>query len=471
MATDANTLIAAFAEAVRLGEASVFVGAGLSVAAGLDDWKSLIKDIREVAQVPDAVSDGPLAAEYVVQERGRNELDEHVRNRLDTDATPTASHFHLAALAVRDFWTTNYDTLMEDALSATKLPLRVLVSESDYQRGLRTTAARRLTKMHGSLEGEPRSRTWSSKPVLTRTDYEWYEERHPITWARLRAEWLTNSFLFLGLSFDDPNLNILLQLTRSLPENAKAPTHYVVLKREAGELDARLQDLRVRDLEASGVTVIMIDSFDAMTPLLARLEVRCREPRLFIAGSFDAADREASEFAASVASGVGQTLAQLVRDHELAVASFGGPSALAVGRALRDALGPSDYSPESIRFYYRKAVTDDESLPIEHRVGMAVFTEQDLAEMRTSVFQQVRAMLIVGGGRRTAEEAREARAHGVQIIPVAATGGAAEQLWQEILDQDGIEAHDLELWNQLRVGDAESVTKSAVEMVGRLMFA
>jgi len=141
-------------------------------------------------------------------------------------------------------------------------------------------------------------------------NYPWCEERHPIPWTRLRAAWLTNSFLFLGLSFDDPNLNLLLRLSRSLPSGADAPPHYVVFKKKTDPTTLeRLQELRVADLEKSGLKVHMIDSYTDLLPQMEKLEVRCRPAMLFVSGSFHASDGGDDASALTVARYIATTLA------------------------------------------------------------------------------------------------------------------------------------------------------------------
>lgn len=476
MTVTGKELVAAFAKAVSVGDATVFVGAGLSQAAGLPGWDALIAGARKTANVPDDPDvDAPLAAEYIANSESEGFLHAAIRREIDKPVSPTPVHTILASLPIRDYWTTNYDLLVEEALASRGHNYQWIVDESDYRGGaVAGTPEKRVTKMHGSLaHGTVGRRDWQEKPVITRSDFERFEERHPITWTRLRAAWLTNSFLFLGLSFDDPNLNLLLRLSRSLPSGVDAPPHYVVFKKKTDPAaQERLQELRVADLEKSGLKVHMIDSRADLHPLMQNLEVRCRPAMLFVSGSFRASSGGDDASALTVARQIATALAGTAAAGGLAIASFGGPAGVIVSKQFRDALAADDYLPERIRFYFRKAEGKDESIPIEHRVGVAVFTQRTLDEMRAFVFPQTRAMLVVKGGTTTKAEAEVARSMGVQIIPVAATGGAAEELWNSMQPADvGLDAADeLLWWSQLNADQPELAAHAATMLIRRLMF-
>jgi hypothetical protein len=147
--------------------------------------------------------------------------------------------------------------------------------------------------MHGSIRPGPPPE-WASEPVASRSDYERYELDRPRTWALLRATYATRSFLFLGFSFADPNVEVLLRLARS-HGLASGDRHLTVIRRprEDDERDGpdgvRLHEL-VRDLEASGIAVHEIAEYGDLVPLLAALVRRTRSPRLFVADSGDRDD-------------------------------------------------------------------------------------------------------------------------------------------------------------------------------------
>lgn len=417
MPIDAYELVDRFGAATEAGAAGLLVGAGLSKAAHLPDWDELMEFPRTRIDIPAAVRDLPLVAEYYEQDPhgGRASLKQHLlTSTCPPGAAPGDGHRLLAELPVREIWTTNYDPLIEQAVP----DCRVVATEEDTRL---VGDGRSVVKMHGSIAPGPPP-TWTSEPVVSRSDYERYATDRPRMWALLRASYLTRTFLFLGFSFADPNVEVLLRLARA---NGTATTdrHLTVLRKPTDPVDLRLHDLRVRDLEASGIAVHEVGSHGALVPLLAALVRRTRPPRLFVAGSGDRDDvLPWAERLAGALAAVGQP------DWELA--SLGGEAGWLTTRELarlRRAAG--EYDPARLMLFFRRK---DEPVPaLDERAGTAVFTDMTRDELYPDVMARCRAVLVVGGGTRTSEEVAWARRSGLGVVPLAASGGAALQAWQD----------------------------------------
>ncbi|MGB8382909.1 MAG: hypothetical protein WCG47_16950 [Dermatophilaceae bacterium] len=118
MAITRRDLIEALGSACDLGSAGVFVGAGLSSAAGLPGWEKLLEAPRAASNIPLMKHDLPLMAEYILLEPtySRARLEQHILDEtLAAGVDATDSHRSLARLGVDQVWTTNYDPLIERA--------------------------------------------------------------------------------------------------------------------------------------------------------------------------------------------------------------------------------------------------------------------------------------------------------------------------------------------------------------------
>jgi hypothetical protein len=270
-------LVEDFGQAVLSGNAALFLGAGLSRDAGLPGWGDLLDPIRQRCNVPEH-HDLPLVAEYIVNDPrgGRQALEDHILAALTSPARrPARSHRLVARLRVPEVWTTNYDELIETAMTTAGFNVALAVDE-DTIREIASNSARTAIKMHGSIGGRPPD--WVAPPVITRTDYERYEDDHPRMWTVLRASYLSRMMLFLGFSFTDPNVEILLRLARTLG-TAAGDRHIAVIKRpDPGEGDdaRRLHELRTADLQESGVRVCEISDYAENTEILTELLHRTR---------------------------------------------------------------------------------------------------------------------------------------------------------------------------------------------------
>ena len=98
-----------------------------------------------------------------------------------------------------------------------------------------------VLKMHGDAESP-------QEAVLTRDDYEDYVRNRELFVDVLTADLLAKTFVFLGVSFTDPNLNFLLGRLRSIFSGARKEHFWVTRKPDANEADLKWFDLRVDDL-------------------------------------------------------------------------------------------------------------------------------------------------------------------------------------------------------------------------------
>lgn len=454
MTIDQYELVDRFGQACNDGVASLLVGAGLSMAAGLPGWERLLTELAQRANVPATLSDLPLVADYIEHEPsvGRGALERHLAVQLIGVGEPTEGHRLVAELPVREIWTTNYDQLLELAMPDG----HVVTRDDDAQ--LAGTNGRSIIKMHGSLptsRGEP----WPTPPVITRGDYERYATDHPRTWTRLRATYLTTTMLFLGFSFTDPNIEVLLRLAR-LAGTASKDRHLTVLRRPTDEGELRLHDLRVADLERSGIAVHEIQDFTLLAPLLRAVLRRSQPPRCFIAGSGDALEPWSAAMAEKIAP-----------RHDWQLASLGGPAGWQTTRrvaGLRRAEGT--YAPENLLLYFRR-LGNASAPPLDERAGTAIYSDLQREPLVASVLDQCRAMLVLGGSDRTSEEVQWARERGIGIVPIAATGGAAYAAWLHdsgpLLGGRPVEER---FWQQLADEDVGVATAAAMRLLEQAMY-
>ena len=227
--------------------------------------------------------------------------------------------------------------------------------------------------------------------MITRSDFEQYEDTHPRMWALLRASYLTRTMLFLGFSFADPNIDVLLRLARRYGTTA-ADRHLTVLRRPADPEGVQLHELRVRDLENSGVHVCEISDFSELTPMLRAITRRTRPERLFVSGSGDKALLNRGTTSSRSRSPPVPPSWQL--------ASLGGPAGWGVTSRLAELLRANGrYAPDRFRIYFRKKPGEQAPLMDAH-VGTAIFTDLEREELVGSVLNDCRALLVICGGKR-----------------------------------------------------------------------
>lgn len=425
---DHDDFLEAFGGAIESGQASLLIGAGLSEDCGYPSWAELLEPVAQDFGVP-AIDDLPQRAQYIEnQEGGRDALRFHVAQEIgNVNPEPQRNHKLIARLGIPDTWTTNYDSLLETADPG----LEVIAQDDDLVE--RSAGTRRLNKMHGSIPKDAHEAVGGpSQLVLSRDDYDQYELTHPRLWRLLQAQFLTSSFCFLGFSMTDPNFEAVFRIARLATPDRMMP-HYAVMKRPGD--DDGLFDLRARDLERVGIALVEIAEFGDITFLLDRLVVRTKPAQLFVSGSFRSPEDEVStgreDYPVAAPTQVLTDCAErLGRALEAAgipgVVAAGDVGAL-VGYTFLNALEEYDSS----RFVFIRRTRSGELLdPPPKRLGQVHFVGEDPREVRGKAFERVRAIVVLGGGPGTQEEAGRAEANGMSVIPVATTGGAARILWE-----------------------------------------
>jgi hypothetical protein len=196
----------------------VFMGAGVSMGAGLPSWQHLLAVIARETGIGDAdrqllerlpVVDQARIIESRLQDQGQ-ELGTAVARQLD-DRLHSLSHSFLAALPVREFVTTNYDRLFEIASTGAGAPCAALPYESALH------GDRWLLKMHGCVDHP-------EDIVLTRSDYITYSERRAALAGIVQAMLMTRHMLFVGFSLSDENFHRIAHDVRQAISAGDAPT-------------------------------------------------------------------------------------------------------------------------------------------------------------------------------------------------------------------------------------------------------
>lgn len=211
------------------GNGAVFVGAGLSMGAGLPSWAKLVEPLRDALKgLPERQSFTPeqIAGWYEIT-AGRRALVDFLTKQLN-GAKPGNCHRLLDSLPVDLFLTTNFDDLLERSLADAD----VIVNDIDFS-ALDDPSRRQLIKIHGDFRD-------AGSIVFTRADYDHYLENRPAIAETIRLTLMRRTVLFIGYSFNDRNLTTILgqvgrrlgKLQRPLFTLLFNPNEYVVKELE-----------------------------------------------------------------------------------------------------------------------------------------------------------------------------------------------------------------------------------------------
>jgi NAD-dependent SIR2 family protein deacetylase len=181
------------------GSLALFLGAGVSLAAGLPSWQKLIENATPPELLSDPTfmdsltSDLPLAASRVQDSLGgREELVEAIRAQLPNDRHAVA-HGLLTSMRINEAVTTNFDQLYEVAAEVPFGEGELSVLPWNHQPGRPPW----LLKLHGDLD--------SGDLVATREDYEQFVQHHGVLRSVVQSLLITRHLVFVGYSLRDSN--------------------------------------------------------------------------------------------------------------------------------------------------------------------------------------------------------------------------------------------------------------------------
>ena len=183
--------------------ASVMVGSGFSKTAGiarpgvepLPLWKDLTTEMAK--RLYSKSADNPLrCAQEFDTSFGRTTLHSFLQSQIrDQDFLPGEMHSRLLRLPWRDVFTTNWDTLLEKALSQVMVPAYTTVVDKDQ---LPLVSQPRIVKLHGSLPA-------TFPLICTEEDYRTYPTEFAPFVNTVQQAMMETVFCLIGFSGDDPN--------------------------------------------------------------------------------------------------------------------------------------------------------------------------------------------------------------------------------------------------------------------------
>ena len=268
-------LIREYVTALRNRSASVFLGAGVSFPIFEIDWKSLISPYASKIgiELDHSGNDYPFIAQaYINCKNDELNFKQEICNLFKSEQT-TNVHALLAKLPIRNYWTTNYDSIIENALYRENKHFD-LIYDNDSFATLDDMRDHVVYKCHGHFNN-PES------IVITQEDYENYRIRAFNFTHALYNELATSSILFLGYSFNDPDINNIITTLSSI--NNSKQNHYLITKKD--ECNLRMQELWIDNLERYGIKSVLIDKYDEVELIVKEIEKRYMAYNVLISGS------------------------------------------------------------------------------------------------------------------------------------------------------------------------------------------
>lgn len=452
-----NRFIDIYTKAIKENNAAIFAGAGLSIPAGFVNWKNLLRDIAADLKLDiNRENDLIAIAQYHYNEKGNNRhrLNQLLIDEFTQGTSVTQNHKILAALPIQTYWTTNYDKLIEKAIEEEGKTPDIKIT----QENLSTNISKRdavVYKMHGDV-------SLPDQAILTKDDYEGYNEKRPLYTTALQGDLVAKTFLFVGFSFDDPNLEYVLSRIRILlGQNQR--DHYCFFKRinrqdftsDADFHYAEIkQELKVKDLRRYSINALLIDDYDDITKVLEAIQKKVLRSNIFISGAAKVYNPRTEKEALS-----------FVHKLSYRISAKGYKIVSGVGYGIGSAVinGATEYVFSTKYRHLDNALV---LRPFPQVVTGTKSKEERNLEYRQEMMKHAGLALFIFGNKDDGkggwkisngmiEEFELAIKQGVIPIPVGATGYASEELWKRVIKQPSLYPNNSDLMDALKqIGDS-----------------
>ena len=473
MHKDQTRLVEKLSKEMAEGNLAIFAGAGFSRDAGFVDWKTLLRPIAEDLDL-DVEKEWDLVtlAQYHtnINHANRAKLNQLLVTEFSTTVKPTENHAILARLPISTFWTTNYDNLLESALEQNEKVADVKFTVKH----LATTKPKRdavVYKMHGDANH-------AAEAVLIRDDYERYHLLMQPFITALSGDLISKTFLFLGFSFTDPNLEYILSRVR-VQYGKDQRQHCCILRRASqddGEDKAdfeyrqRKEQLFAGELLRVGIKVTYVNEYSEISLILKAIEQTHKKRTVFISGAAHNyapwSQTEAERFVYELSKEISKAQFRIISGFGLGIGSA------VISGVVEQTLmsGRRIDSDQLILRPFPQSQSGQRTLPElwkEYRQSM-------LAHAGVAIFlfgnKLSNSNVVLSNGMR--EEFNIAIANNVFVIPIGITGYISRDLWQETIQQFKVDSHDqgkhiLQLLHEL--GDATTDLTRAKNTVLNLL--
>ncbi|QUA52171.1 SIR2 family protein [Aristaeella lactis] len=435
MSVNKKTLIRRYVKAIHEGNAAVFAGAGLSRSSGYVDWRGLLRPLaEEIGLDVDKEYDLLSVAQFYKNKRPGTPTSQAILDAFSKEVSTNENIKILSRLPIFTYWTTNYDELLENGIkNANRNPdVKYNYRQLSYILPDRDAV---VYKMHGDVK-EP------DMAVLTKTDYELYQIKYPLFRTILKGDLISKTFLFIGFSFQDPNLDYVLgQIHSLIGDNAKEHFCFVRRVQESDypgdpELYAYFrarQELQEENLKNYSIQTVFVDSFAEITDILRDIEKATKMRNVFVSGS--AVEFSSPWDKASAESFVAKLAGELVHANCKITSGFGWGIGSAVVNGALKTIYSEKYKHVDEHLCLRPFPLDIID-PEEKRKQRQQYRNDMIVETGVSIF--VFGNKIIDGEMVESpgcmEEFEIAKKQGNLIIPVGSTGYAAKKILDEIKD-------------------------------------
>jgi hypothetical protein len=220
----------------------IFAGAGVSMDSGLPNWNTLVEAFQ--SEIDEKEGDPLKAAQLHFNHRRKKENLDRLKEILKYKQTKfNLIHEQIVLLSPYHIITTNFDDHFEQIINKEHLKYSIVKKDADLP-DCKTNSF--LVKMHGDIA--------EKNVVLKKDDYDHYQDNFPLIKGFVEGIFATNLVLFVGFSFDDPNLIEILDRVNKILDGNNQPPYLLYIPSKDKEHE--YEDSKIEELSSKGVKVV-----------------------------------------------------------------------------------------------------------------------------------------------------------------------------------------------------------------------
>ncbi|MDR1697887.1 MAG: SIR2 family protein [Erysipelotrichaceae bacterium] len=277
-----------YSENIKNDKAAIFIGSGISVNSGFVSWKDLLRNVASDIglNIEKETHDLISVAQYYQNKENRAALNKIIVNSFSKPKKFNKYFDIITKLPIKTIWTTNYDHEIEEYLKKNghdsidiKKTNRSVAVENNNSNTI-------IYKFHGDYE-------IADEAVITKDDFETFSGKRTAFEAILKSQLLSKTFVFIGYSFNDPNLLFLLSKMRIVYEQ-HIRDHYLIIREikkncydteNDYQYDLIKQQLFLDDLKRYGIKAVLIKEYDDIYEIFSSIKNNLDSRKIFVAGS------------------------------------------------------------------------------------------------------------------------------------------------------------------------------------------
>ena len=449
---DYKSDIRSIVKKLRSNQLAIFCGAGaVSDFTGIK-WRELfneelnldnenIGNYYKLASYYELVKDRSTLVSSITTKFSKKpniyEYSEHIKNLLN--------------LPISEFWTTNYDEIIETMIE-NKIGIQpTVIYNSKNLNKYKENKKYKVYKLNGSI-GDFESL------VITEYDYNNYIYKQKLLFEHLKRELILKSFIFIGYSFADKLVLDCLTEIKQVFNNLNNLHYRIAVNKKGRE--------NIQKIESDyffnyyNIKTIYVDSYEEIDDFLEHLYAEYKKKNVFISGSFRNFTSEKEDRANNLCKALVNKL--IDNDYNIYTGDGKRLGSYIISNATKKLAQTSAmYMQERLKImpyidhtFKGKRADDPERIK---------YIQEMIKDCSTSIF-----LYGQGDGVEASpgvmEEYKQSKQNSLNIIPVASTGYAAQKILENMESKNEVPSH-LEKYT-----DALKDTNKDVDQVADLVI-